>query len=109
MASVTNFRPHGLIKTRMRQQFYNKAQIANIYTGIVDPKEHDIVALMEVVLYKNIFTEDYFAVTSEQPASLESQRHCEIVIKYLQKSNLRASEPFASRSANGPERVKHLV
>ncbi len=49
--------------------FYNKAYIANIYTGMADPKEHDTVALMKFVLYKNIFTEDYFAVTSEQPTS----------------------------------------
>ncbi|RFU26295.1 hypothetical protein B7463_g10056, partial [Scytalidium lignicola] len=87
MTSATNFRPHGLIKTRMQQQFYNKAHIANIYTGIADPKEHETVALMEVVLYKNIFTEDYSAATSEQPASLESQRHCEIVIKYLENES----------------------
>ncbi|KAF8859339.1 hypothetical protein BDZ45DRAFT_673305 [Acephala macrosclerotiorum] len=83
MASATNFRPQGLVRTRMQQQFYNNAHITNIYTGIADPKEHENVALMEVVLYRNIFTEDYFAVTSEQPASLASQRHCDIVVKYL--------------------------
>ncbi|KAF4625120.1 hypothetical protein G7Y89_g13047 [Cudoniella acicularis] len=87
MASATNFQPHGLIKTPMQQQFYNKAHIANVNTGIADPKEHETVALMEVVLYKNIFTEDYFAVTSEQPAGPESQRHCEIVIKYLENGS----------------------
>ena len=71
----------------MQQQFYNRAHIANIYAGIADPKEHETVALMEVVLYKNIFTEDYFAVTSEQPASTTSKRHCDIVIKYLESGS----------------------
>ena len=71
----------------MQQQFYNRAHIANVYTGIADPKEHETVALMEVVLYKNIFTEDYFAVTSEQPASTTSKRHCDIVIKYLESGS----------------------
>jgi hypothetical protein len=71
----------------MQQQFYNRAHIVNVYTGIADPKEHETVALMEVVLYKNIFTEDYFAVTSEQPASTTSKRHCDIVIKYLESGS----------------------
>ena len=84
---MTSFRPHGLIRSPMQQQFYNRAHIANIYTGIADPREHETVALMEVVLYKNIFTEDYFAVTSEQPASTMSKRHCDIVIKYLESGS----------------------
>ena len=87
MASSTGFRPHGLIRTPMQQQLYNKAHIANIYTGIADPKEHETVALMEVVLYKNIFTEDYFAITSEQPASAMSKCRCDIVIKYLESGS----------------------
>jgi hypothetical protein len=71
----------------MQQQFYNRAYIANVYTGIADPKEHETVVLMEVVLYKNIFTEDYFVVTSEQLASITSKRYCDIVIKYLESGS----------------------
>jgi hypothetical protein len=87
MASSTGFRPHRLIRTLMQQQLYNKAYIANIYTGIADPKEHETVALIEVVLYKNIFTKDYFAITSEQPASAMSKRRCDIMIKYLESGS----------------------
>ena len=68
----------------MQQQLYNQAHIANLYTGIADPKEHEAVALMGFVLYKNIFAEDYFAVTHEQPASSKSKRQCDIAIKYFE-------------------------
>jgi len=82
---MTSFLPHGLIRSPLQQQVYNRAHVANIYTGIADPKEHESVAVMEVVLYKNVFTEDYRRVTSEQPVSTTSKRHCDIVIKYLEK------------------------
>jgi hypothetical protein len=65
----------------MQQQLYNRAHIANVYTGMANPKEFETVALMEVVLYKNIFNDDYFAVTSEQPPRLNSRRRCDLVIK----------------------------
>ena len=87
MASATNFKPHGLIRTRMQQQLYNKAHIANVYTGIADPKEHETVALMVNVLYKNIFTEDDFAVSNEQPANPVTRRHCEILVRYLENGS----------------------
>ncbi|KAK0111102.1 hypothetical protein ONS95_001478 [Cadophora gregata] len=83
MSSTTPFSPHGLIKTPMQQQFYNRAHLANVSTGIADPKEHATVALMEVILYRNIFTEDHFAVTSEQPPSPDSSKRCDLVVNYL--------------------------
>jgi len=87
MSSTAPFRPHGLIKTPMQQQFYNKAHLANVFTGIADPKEHATVALMEVILYGNIFTEDYFAVTSEQPPNPDSSKRCDLVVNYLEEGS----------------------
>lgn len=71
----------------MQQQFYNTAHLANVFTGIADPKEHATVALMEVILYRNIFTEDYFAVTSEQPSSPDSSKRCDLVVNYLEEGS----------------------
>jgi hypothetical protein len=85
--AMTSFRPHRLIRSLIQQQFYNRAHIANVYTRIADPKKHKTVALIKVVLYKNIFTKDYFAVTSEQPASTTSKRHYDIIIKYLKSGS----------------------
>jgi hypothetical protein len=84
---MTSFRPYRLIRSLIQQQFYNQAHIANVYTRIADLKEHKTVVLIEVVLYKNIFTKDYFAVTSEQLASFMSKRYCNIVIKYLKSES----------------------
>lgn len=89
MSSSTRFRPHGLIKTAMQEQFYNKAHLANVFTGIADPKEHATVALMEVVLYRNVFTEEHFAVTSEQPPSPDSPKRCDLVVNYLEEGSGR--------------------
>jgi hypothetical protein len=55
MASITAFKPHGLIKTPVQEQLYFRAHIANIYAGIADPKEHETVALVEVLYNKAIF------------------------------------------------------
>jgi hypothetical protein len=71
----------------MQQQFYNKAHLANVFTGITDPKEHATVALMEVILYRNIFTEEHFAVTSEQPPSPDSSKRCDLVVNYLEEGS----------------------
>jgi hypothetical protein len=71
----------------MQQQFYNRAYIANVYTGIADPKEHKTVVLIKIILYKNIFTKDYFVVTSEQLASTTFKRYYDIVIKYLKSGS----------------------
>ena len=78
------FMPYGLIKTQLQQQLCNRAHIANVFTGMANPKEHETVALMEVVLYQNIFNDENFAVTSEQPPSLSSRRRYDLVIKYLE-------------------------
>ena len=87
MASRGVFQPHGLIKSQMQHELYKRAHIANVYTGLTNPKEYETVALMEVVLYKNIFNDDNFAVTSEQPPSLTSGRRCDLVIKYLESGS----------------------
>ena len=62
------FQPHRLIKNSVEEALYNRAHIANIYTGIADPREHETSALMEVNLYSNIFTtRGNFMVNSQQP------------------------------------------
>jgi hypothetical protein len=66
---------------------------------MANPKENQTVALMEVVLYKIIFIDDHFAVTSEQLPSLDSERRYELVIKYLSKVDLKTSKPFALANA----------
>ena len=80
------FRPHGLIKNPVEEALYHKAHIANVYTGIADPKEHETSALMEVILYSNIFTtRDNFMVNSQQPPAPQSDRKCDIVVRYLEQ------------------------
>jgi hypothetical protein len=66
---------------------YNRAHIANVYARMANPKEYKTVAFIKVVLYKNIFNNDYFAVTSEQLPSLSSRRRCDLVIKYLKSGS----------------------
>src|SRR5256885_15318792 len=92
MASPGNFQPHGLIKTPLQQQLYNRAHIANVFTGIADPKEHETVALMENLLYRNIFNDENFTVSSEQPPRPTSDRRCDLVVRYLesQSDSIRA-------------------
>jgi hypothetical protein len=80
------FRPHGLIKNSVEEALYRRAHIANIYTGIADPKEHETSALMEVILYSNIFTtSENFMVNSQQPPAPQSNKRCDIVIRYLEQ------------------------
>jgi hypothetical protein len=93
MASTTAFRPPGLIKTPIEQALYHRAHIANVYTGIADPKEYETVALMTALLYSNIFTtRENFVVSPEQPPPPTSDRRCDIVIRYLESGseNIRA-------------------
>ncbi len=78
------FQPHGLIRTPIQQQLYFRAHIANIYAGIANPKESETVALMEVILYRNIFTEPHFIVNSQQPPTPTSGRRCDLVVRYLE-------------------------
>lgn len=47
---MASFTAYGLIRSSMQQQFYNRAHIAHIHTGMADPKEHETVVLMEVLL-----------------------------------------------------------
>jgi hypothetical protein len=63
---------------------YFKAYIANIYTGISDPKETETVALIEVILYRNIFTEPHFIVNSQQLPTPTSDCRCDLVVRYLE-------------------------
>src|SRR5271170_7671780 len=84
MASMAAFQPYGLIRTPIQQQLYFKAHIANIYAGISNPKETETVALMEVILYRNIFTEPHFIVNSQQPPTPTSDRCCDLVVRYLE-------------------------
>jgi hypothetical protein len=66
---------------------FHEAHIANFTTGIADLKESQTVALMEVLLYKNIFTEDHFIVNSEQPPSSRSGHRCDLVVRYLDSTS----------------------
>jgi hypothetical protein len=84
MASIAAFQPHGLIRTPVQQQLYFRAYIANVYARIADPKEPETVALIEVILYRNIFTEPYFIVNSQQPPTPTSDRRCDLVVRYLE-------------------------
>ncbi|KAH9208845.1 hypothetical protein DL95DRAFT_414385 [Leptodontidium sp. 2 PMI_412] len=84
--SSSAFQPHGLIKNPVEEALYHRAHIANVYTGIADPREHDTSALMEVILYSNIFTtRENFIVNSQQPPASQSDRRCDIVIRYLEQ------------------------
>ena len=87
MASITAFKPHGLIKTPAQEQLYFRAHIANVYAGIADPKEHETVALVEVLYNKTIFYEDYFMVNSQWPLAPTSDRRCDIAVRYLESGN----------------------
>ncbi len=64
MASIAAFQPHGLIQTPIQQQLYFKAHITNIYAGVSNLKETETIALMEVILNKNLFTEPHFIINS---------------------------------------------
>ncbi len=84
MASITAFKPHGLIRSPVEQELYHEAHITNVYTGIADPKEYKTVALMGTILYSNIFTtRENFVVTHEQPPNPTSSSRCDIIVKYL--------------------------
>jgi len=77
----------GLITTRLQEKLYQRAHIANIKTGVADPKENETVALMEVIFSQNIFADKTtFIVNSQQPPVTTSRRRCDIVISYLDTS-----------------------
>jgi hypothetical protein len=80
MASMAAFQPYGLIQTPIQQQLYFKAYIANIYARISNPKETKTVALMEVILNKNIFTKPHFIVNSQQSLTPTSNRRYNLVV-----------------------------
>jgi hypothetical protein len=85
IASAPAFNPHRLIRTPIEEVLYYKAHIANVYTRIADPKEHEIVALMLAILYSNVFpTRKNFAVSAEQPPTPDSDTRCDIVVRYLE-------------------------
>ncbi len=110
--SSSTFQPHGLIKNPVEEALYHRAHIANVYTGIADPREHETSALMEVILYSNIFTtRENFMVNSQQPPTRQSDRRCDIVIRYLEQGTqkirvlcfveckrTRTSQPFSLKA-----------
>ena len=110
--SSSAFQPHGLIKNPVEEALYHRAHIANVYTGIADPREHETSALMEVVLYSNIFTtRENFMVNSQQPPASQSDKRCDIVIRYLEQGThkirilcfveckrTRTSQPFSLKA-----------
>jgi hypothetical protein len=64
---------------------YHKAHIVNVYTGIANPKEHEIVVLMLAILYSNVFPmRENFAVSAKQPPTPDSDTRCDIVVRYLE-------------------------
>lgn len=88
MASMAAFHPHRLIRTPIEQILYLKAHIANVTTGIADPKEHETVALMTAILYSNVFTtRENFAISNEQPPTPTSKSRCDIVVRYLESGS----------------------
>jgi hypothetical protein len=54
--SSSTFRAHGLNKSPIEVALYRRAHIANVYSGMADPKEYETSALMEVILYSHVFT-----------------------------------------------------
>jgi len=110
--SSTAFQPYGLIKSPIEEALYHRAHIANVYTGIADPKESETSALMEVILYNNIFTvRDHFIVNSQQPPTTKSDKKCDIVVRYLENGTqkirvlcfaeckrTRTSQPFSLKA-----------
>jgi hypothetical protein len=78
------FQPYGLIRTPVQQQLYFRAHIANVYARIANPKEPKTVALMEVILYRNIFTKPYFIVNLQQLPTPTSNRRYDLVVQYLE-------------------------
>jgi hypothetical protein len=79
------FRPYGLIRSLIEEALYHRAHIANVYTGIANPKEHETSALIEVILYSNVFTiRDNFIVNSQLPPVPKSKKKCDIVVRYLE-------------------------
>lgn len=59
------FRPYRLIKSLIKEALYYRAYITNVYTRIADLKEYETTALIEVILYNNVFTvRDNFIINS---------------------------------------------
>jgi len=88
--SSSGFRPHGLIRTQIEQALYNRAHIANVYTGIADPKEYETSALMMFILYSHLFTaQENFVVSAEQPPEQTTKKRCDIVVRYLESGGQR--------------------
>ncbi|KAH6716267.1 hypothetical protein BKA61DRAFT_574090 [Leptodontidium sp. MPI-SDFR-AT-0119] len=80
------FGPHGLIRNPVEEALCHRAHIANVYTGIADPREHEASALMEVILYSNIFTtRENFMANSQQPPASQSDKRCDIVVRHLEQ------------------------
>lgn len=110
--SSSTFRPHGLIRSPIEEALYHRAHIANVYSGLADPKEYETSALMEVILYSNVFTShDNFIVNSQQPPATESDKKCDIVVRYLEQGTqkirvlcfaeckrTRTSQPFSLKA-----------
>jgi hypothetical protein len=84
--SSSTFRPHRLIKSPIEEALYYRAHIANVYSGLADPKEHETSALIEVILYSHVFTiYDNFIVNSQQPPTTDSEKKCNIIVRYLEQ------------------------
>jgi len=84
--SSSAFRPYGLIKSSIEEVLYHRAHIANVQTGVADPKEHETSALMEVILYSHVFTSaENFIVNSQLPPASDSEKRCDLVIRYLER------------------------
>ena len=85
IAFALAFKLYGLIRTPIEEVLYYKAHIANVYTRIANPKEHETVALMLAILYSNVFlTRENFAVSAKQLPTLDSNTCCDIVVRYLE-------------------------
>lgn len=83
MSYSTGFQSYGLIKSLAQQVLYRRAHLANVTTGMADPKEHHTTALMSQILSRNIFTEEHFTVLAEQPPSPASGKRVDIVVSYV--------------------------
>lgn len=71
----------------MQEKLYQRAQIANLTTGIANPLKSETVALMEVIFNQKVFVDkNALVVNSQQPPHPKSRSSCDITVSYLDHS-----------------------
>ena len=68
---------------------YRTAHIANVFTGIADPKEYETTALAEVMFYTEFPVAENFIVNSQYPLAPGPTLRCDHAIRYLESGTAR--------------------